>query len=134
MKLNNTKFKKLLFLQFIIFVLLPLYLFAVSPEDQAQIDLAKSLDKQAHNYYENRRYGEAEPLYKRSLEINEKVYGPDHPYVALSLNNLGLLYNMQERYAEAGQLIKRSLEIWEKAFGPENTSIETSLNLLGFFQ
>ena len=36
MGLNNTKFKKLLFLQIIIFVLPTLNLFAVSPEDQDQ--------------------------------------------------------------------------------------------------
>ena len=37
------------------------------------------------------KYDEAEPLFKRSLEINEKVYGPDHPDVARGLNNLGAL-------------------------------------------
>ena len=30
---------------------------------------------------------EAVPLYKRSREIKEKVFGPDHPKVALALNN-----------------------------------------------
>ena len=28
------------------------------------------------------RYAEAEPLYRRSLEIREKQLGPDHPDVA----------------------------------------------------
>ncbi len=32
------------------------------------------------------------PLYKRSLAINEKALGPDHPDVAVSLNNLAALY------------------------------------------
>ncbi len=39
------------------------------------------------------RYAEAEPLYKRALAIKEKVLGPEHPEVATSLNNLGLLLN-----------------------------------------
>lgn len=30
---------------------------------------------------------EAEPLYKLSLAIDEKVHGPDHPQVATDLNN-----------------------------------------------
>jgi Tetratricopeptide repeat len=34
------------------------------------------------------RYGEAEPLYLRSLAIREKALGPDHPDVATVLNNL----------------------------------------------
>ncbi len=39
------------------------------------------------------RYAEAEPLYKRALAIKEKFLGPEHPEVATSLNNLGLLLN-----------------------------------------
>ena len=31
---------------------------------------------------------EAEPLYKHSLAIDKKVYGPDQPEVATDLNNL----------------------------------------------
>ena len=31
------------------------------------------------------------PLYKRSRDIKEKVFGPDHPDVALALNNEAVL-------------------------------------------
>ena len=30
-------------------------------------------------YHYQRRYGEAEPLYKRVLEARERVLGKDHP-------------------------------------------------------
>lgn len=33
------------------------------------------------------KYEEAEPLYKRSVAIDEALYGPDHPDVAVDLNN-----------------------------------------------
>ncbi|CAN0369900.1 unnamed protein product, partial [Scytosiphon promiscuus] len=33
------------------------------------------------------KYDEADPLYLRDIEIDEKVYGPDHPEVATDLNN-----------------------------------------------
>lgn len=36
--------------------------------------------------YEKGKFGEAEPMYKRSLAINEKVLSPDHPAVATDLN------------------------------------------------
>ena len=36
-------------------------------------------------------YDEAEPFYKRAIAINEQRFGPDHPLVAVSLNNLGEL-------------------------------------------
>ena len=37
------------------------------------------------------KYEEASPLYKRSRAIREKVFGPDYPSVAESLNNEAVL-------------------------------------------
>ena len=130
MGLNNTKIKKLIFLQIIIFVLLPLNLFAVSPEDQTKIDLANSLEKQGVSYYEQGNFPEAEILVKRSLSIREKVFGPEHPTVSISLGKLAFLYINQERYAEAEPLYKRSLAILEKSYGPDYPDVATSLNNL----
>jgi tetratricopeptide (TPR) repeat protein len=70
---------------------------------------ASRLDREAQQLNQQGRYAEAEPLYKRSLAIREKALGPDHPDVALSLNNLAGLYDNQGRYAEAEPLYKRSL-------------------------
>ena len=38
------------------------------------------------------RYAEAEPLYKRALAIREKALGPNHSFVASSLNRLASIY------------------------------------------
>ena len=51
-----------------------------------------SLNNLAGLYHAQGRYADAEPLYKRALAICEKALGPDHPDVALSLNNLAALY------------------------------------------
>ena len=103
-----------------IFATFPLFLFSTSRNDQTEIDLTNNLDKQANLYYKQGRYAEVEPLYKRSLAIKEKILGPEHPNVALSLYNLAYLYHNQGRYAEAERLYKRSLTINEKAFGTEH--------------
>jgi tetratricopeptide (TPR) repeat protein len=70
------------------------------------------------------RYAEAEPLYQRSLAIDEKALGPDHPSVATSLNNLAELHKAQGRYVDAEPLYKRSLAIKEKAPGPDPSSFD----------
>ncbi len=44
----------------------------------------KALDAQG-------RYAEAEPFARKALELSRKEFGPDHPHVALSLNNLAAL-------------------------------------------
>ena len=38
---------------------------------------------------------EAEPLIRRDLAISEKALGPDHPDVAITLNNLALLLKVR---------------------------------------
>ncbi len=61
------------------------------------------------------------------MAIDEKALGPDHPGVAIGLNNLAALYGAQGRYAEAEPLYKRALAIVEKALGPEHPHVATSL-------
>ena len=41
------------------------------------------------------KLAEALPLYEKSLAIRKQVLGDDHPKVAESLNNIGLLYTKQ---------------------------------------
>ncbi len=79
-------------------------------------------------YNSRGRYGEAEPLLKRSLPITEKALGPNHPDVATALNNLAGLFLGQGRYGEAEPLLKRSLAIREKALGPDHPRVATALN------
>jgi tetratricopeptide (TPR) repeat protein len=53
------------------------------------------------------KYSEAEPLHKRALAIREKALGPDHPDVAISLENLAVLYEQTGRTEEANKLRQR---------------------------
>ena len=72
----------------------------------------------------------AERLYKRALAVYELALGPDHPYVAASLNNLALLYDEQGRADEAEALYRRSLGVLEQALGPDDPQVAASLNNL----
>jgi len=76
------------------------------------------------------QYPGAEALLRQSLEIREAVFGPEHPDVAESLNNLAIDYAVQGRHAEAEPLLKRALKIWEKKLGPEDTNVLSALNSL----
>jgi Flp pilus assembly protein TadD len=57
------------------------------------------------------QYTQAEPLFRRSLAIREKVLGPNHPDVATSLENLALLCRLTRRIAEAEKLEERAAKI-----------------------
>jgi tetratricopeptide (TPR) repeat protein len=76
------------------------------------------------------QYAEAESLLVRALSIYEEVLGPDHPDVAVCLNNLASTYNRQGRYAEAEPIYVRALNISEKALDPNHRDIAARLNNL----
>jgi tetratricopeptide (TPR) repeat protein len=75
-------------------------------------------------------YGEAASVFERSLALTEMELGPENPEVAISLNNLAVLYKDQGYYAKAEGLYKRALAIDEKALGPDDESVATTLNNL----
>ena len=71
------------------------------------------------------RLGEAEPLYRRALAIDEASLGKDHPTVARDLNNLAGLLRATNRLGEAEPLYRRALAIFlalEHAIGREHPS------------
>ncbi|MFH0341757.1 MAG: tetratricopeptide repeat protein [Chromatiales bacterium] len=76
------------------------------------------------------RYTEARPFLEKALAIREKALGPNHPDVALSLNNLADLDRAQGQYGKAEPLYQRALALWEKALGPEHPDVAISLNNL----
>jgi tetratricopeptide (TPR) repeat protein len=80
-------------------------------------------------------YAEAEDLKRRALALDERSYGPDHPYVARDLNNLGYLLRKTNRLAEAEPLTRRALAIFENTFGPDDPNLATIFsNLAGLLK
>eukprot|EP00903_Cladosiphon_okamuranus_P016211 g14959.t1 len=95
---------------------------------EATADVAKCYFSVASLFGLQGKYEEAEPLYKRTQDIDEKVYGPDHPEVASILNNWAEVLKKQGKYTEAEPLCERATEILEKALGPDHPQVGTVLN------
>ena len=88
------------------------------------------LNDEVLELYRTGQYARAVVVGKKALKVAEEIVGPDHPDVAVSLNNLALLYKTQGHYAQAEPLYKRSLKIYEKALGPDHTTLARRLNNL----
>ncbi len=76
--------------------------------------MAQSLNNLAVLYHAQGKYSEAEPLYERPLVISEKALGPEHPQVALLLENCAYLLKEMNREAEAAEMEARAKEIRAK--------------------
>jgi tetratricopeptide (TPR) repeat protein len=72
----------------------------------------------------------AEPLMRRALAVDEQSYGPEHPDVAIALNNLAGLLRATNRLAEAETLMRRVVAIFEKSYGETHPNVATVLNNL----
>jgi tetratricopeptide (TPR) repeat protein len=81
-------------------------------------------------YLKKALWAEAEPLMRRALAISEKSYGPEHPDVAIRVNNLASLLHVTNRLSEAEPLRRRALAIDEKSYGPEHPSVAIRLGNL----
>src|SRR6516162_7977435 len=93
-------------------------------------ETAAALNSLASSYQSLARYLEAEPLFRRAIEIGETVLGKDHPRVAASYNNLALLLEDQGRYDQAEPLIRRAIEIGEKVLGRDHPGVAINYNNL----
>ena len=90
----------------------------------------KTVNDEVMSLYRQGSYDRAIVVAKKALQVAEQTFGPIHPSVATSLNNLALLYDTQGQYALAEPLYKRSLAIREKALGPDHPDVAQSLNNL----
>ena len=72
---------------------------------------------------------------RRALAIDEQSYGPDHPVVAMCLNNLAQLLQATNRLSEAEPLSWRHVDIFisfGKATGHEHPHMQAALqNYIG---
>jgi tetratricopeptide (TPR) repeat protein len=93
-------------------------------------EIATALNNLAFTYGSLARYVEAEPLYRRAIEIDEKVLGKDHRSVAIRYDNLAVLLWEQGRYDQAEPLYRRAIEIDEKVLGKDHPDVARTYNNL----
>jgi esterase/lipase superfamily enzyme/tetratricopeptide (TPR) repeat protein len=91
-------------------------------------DLGMDLNNLAGVYREEGRYAEAEPLYKRALNIFEHTTDANHAEsVGILLNNLALLYLNERSYDKAEPLALQALALAANVVGKNHLTAETVL-------
>lgn len=72
----------------------------------------------------------AKVFLSRSLEMRQRVLGPDHPDCAQSLNNLAALHTERREYETAEDMYEKALDIRKKALSPDHPSLAYTLKHL----
>jgi tetratricopeptide (TPR) repeat protein/transcriptional regulator with XRE-family HTH domain len=76
-------------------------------------------------------YTKAQAAYERAIAIDEHVFGPDHPNVAIRVNGLGLVLHSQGDFEGARAALERALAITEAAYGSDHPEVAACLGNLG---
>jgi tetratricopeptide (TPR) repeat protein len=95
------------------------------------VELPALLNIRGHCLVGLERYPEAESSYEQALAAEEKIFGSDHPVIALVTNDLGGLFGRRGQHEKALPYLQRSVKILEKTKGPEHPSLGSPLNSLG---
>jgi tetratricopeptide (TPR) repeat protein len=81
--------------------------------------------------WQEQRFGDAEPLMRGAIAVQERRLGPQHPDLASMWNNLGGLYWSMQRYADALPLYERTRAVFERTLDPNHPNMASILNNLG---
>jgi serine/threonine protein kinase/tetratricopeptide (TPR) repeat protein len=80
------------------------------------------------HYRETGNFDRAEEMHRAALETRRKLFGPESPEVASSLNDLGLALMAKNKLSEAEAADGEALAIRRRLFGNENADTATSMN------
>ncbi len=80
------------------------------------------------HYREIGNFDRAEEMHRAALETRRKLFGPESPEAAVSLNDLGLALMAENKLPEAEAADGEALAIRRRLFGDENAETATSLN------
>jgi len=107
--------------------------------DKASADVGASLTKDPElqaqmmhvmgDVYDNLGlYARAESLQKESMQIRQRVLGPEHSDTLESANSLAITLSHEGRYADAEKLFRETLDIRRRVLVPEDPDTLKSMN------
>jgi tetratricopeptide (TPR) repeat protein len=77
------------------------------------------------------KYTEAITYYEKSLKIREKTLPVNHPSLAISYGNIGLVYHNMGEYSKALSYYEKALEIKQKTLPANHPDFAQSYNSIG---
>jgi tetratricopeptide (TPR) repeat protein len=85
--------------------------------------LATTLESIAEVLFKQALYDQAEHYAKLTLEIYEKMLGPDHQDVGIMAGNLAQIFHAQKKYADAEAYYRQALPIRQSRLGVDHAIV-----------
>ena len=90
----------------------------------------KAIDKAFQDHYARGNYPAAQIDAQQLERLVKARFGADHPYYAVALNKLGIVFQAQGKYTEAERLFEQVLAIRDRALGANHPAVGETLNNL----
>jgi nephrocystin-3 len=78
-----------------------------------------------------RDYPRAFFYYEKALKIQEKYLPPNHPELAYTLNDMGLVYGTMGNYSSALFCLQKTLQIRRNSLVPDHPEVAKTYNNIG---
>ena len=119
--------------RFAVITLILFFLFLSFPQAILANDTAKELNQLNSQFEELYQIGDlngALEVAEKSLELAEKTFGENNPYVVATLENMARIFRYRGDYYQSGQLTRRSLAISERIWGKDDPQVAVSMSNL----
>lgn len=100
----------------------------LTDQPEAQADMLHVLGR---TYLEIGLHDSTAPLLNRALEIRRDQLGPNHPDVARTLGDIGLLNYQQGLYEQSRVTLEKAIPMLEASVGDDTAEIASMLSTLG---
>ena len=87
---------------------------------------ARSIIENAEQAAAAGNYSSAEELLRKAATLQEQTLGPDHPDLANTLNNLGVVCEMADNPIDAEHYFRRAYTIATATLAPDHPFVATS--------
>ena len=104
---------------------------ALAKDSGDERELGRTINAVANVQLAMDHLDEAKAEYERALEVQRRALGEEHPNVAVSLGNLGLVYLYKGDPDRAKIYNEQALAIETKVFGEDHPEVASSLSNLG---
>jgi hypothetical protein len=85
-------------------------------------------------YQNQKEYDKASELHSITLELRQKVLGPEHSRTLDTMHNLAVAWKSQGKDTEAINLMASCLQLKTKTLGANNASTESAADWLNYWQ
>ena len=96
--------------------------------------ISEALDRLSTSLSRQRKFTEAESMYRQALAMRKRLLGPSDPQVANTMYELANTLKLQDKIPEAEEFYLQALQIYLNAYGENSSGAVVSYQALGILE